>query len=85
MLWWILLWVLLVLGAVALLGWLAYRLLRQGLAFGRQLGESAGQVADALAGSHEPYRPAASALTEPVQTGPGRSRPGAGPAPDARA
>ncbi len=52
--WWILIWALLLLAAVATLALLGWRLFRQVLALGRELGASGGRVADALAALHRP-------------------------------
>lgn len=57
--WWILIWVLLVLAAAAVLALLGWRLFRQVLALGREIGASGGRVADTLAALHRPEAVAA--------------------------
>lgn len=52
--WWILIWALLLLAALASLGLLGWRLFRQVLALGREIGTSGGRVADALAALDRP-------------------------------
>lgn len=47
--WWILVWLLLLLAAVAVIGLLGWRLFRQVLALGRDLGAAAGSLAAAMA------------------------------------
>lgn len=49
--WWILVWALLVVGAVLVIGLLVWRLVKQLLALGRTIGESAGKAGDAFAPS----------------------------------
>ncbi len=46
--WWILVWALLVVGAVLVIGALVWRLVRQAIALGRTVGESASRAGDAL-------------------------------------
>jgi hypothetical protein len=67
--WWILLWTLLGLGALAVHGWLLWRLVRKGLALARQLGASSGQAAQALVVPIRPYHPASSAIVDPARAG----------------
>lgn len=62
---WVLLWVVLVLLAAALLGWLAWGVLRKVFALGRELGNSAALVGPVLEQLPEPYSPASSVLTDP--------------------
>lgn len=52
--WWILVWVLLVLAAVAALGLLGWRLFKQVLGLGREFGTSGSRVADAMSGIRAP-------------------------------
>ena len=47
--WWILVWVLLLLAAVAVIGLLGWRLFRQVLALGRAVGASGARVSEVLA------------------------------------
>ncbi len=47
--WWILVWAVLLLAALAVLGLLGWRLFRQLLALGREVGASGGRVSAALA------------------------------------
>jgi hypothetical protein len=63
--WWILIWFLLAVGAIVVLGLLAWRLVRQGIALFAQLGRSASVIGDALAPPHATYAPAPSALVDP--------------------
>jgi hypothetical protein len=63
---WVLLWVLLVLLAVAVLGWLAWGVFRKVLALGAELGRSAAHVGPVLDQIHEPYVPASSVLSDPT-------------------
>lgn len=63
--WWILIWVLLLLAALAVIALLGWHLVRRGIALGRQLGHSAEQVSDALAPVLEHYEPAHSVLSDP--------------------
>ena len=46
--WWILVWAVLLLAAAAALGLLGWRLFRQVLALGREVGSSGGRVSEAL-------------------------------------
>ena len=78
---WVLLWVVLVLLAVALLGWLAWGVVRKVFALGRELGRSAELVGPVLQQMPEPYSPASSVLADPsslpdVPPGHGRGRSG---------
>ncbi len=57
--WWILVWALLLVAAAAAIGLLGWRLVRQVLALGRELGASAGRVSDATAAMHAPDQVAA--------------------------
>lgn len=52
--WWILIWALLLLLAAAVIGLLGWRLFRQVLALGRELGDSGGRVGDVLSAMHRP-------------------------------
>lgn len=52
--WWILVWVLLVVASAAVVGLLGWRLFRQVLAFGSELGASGGRVAEAMSPRGEP-------------------------------
>ena len=52
--WWILGWALLLLAAVAVIGLLGWRLFRQVLALGREVGASGGRASAAMAGLHQP-------------------------------
>lgn len=75
--WWVLLWAVLIVGALALYGVLGLRLWRQGRALTRELAEASARLAevsealDALAD-----RPAAAAPPTPVPVGAGRRRRG---------
>jgi hypothetical protein len=78
---WVLLWVVLVVGAAVLLGWLAWGVVRRVFALGRELSRTAELVGPALHSMPEPYRPASSVLTDPssipdVDAGHGRARSG---------
>ena len=78
---WVLLWVVLVLLAAVLLGWLAWGVVRKVFALGRELGRSAQLVGPVLEQLPEPYSPASSVLTDPsslpvVPPGHGRDRSG---------
>jgi hypothetical protein len=74
---WVLLWVLLVLAAIAVLGWVAWGVLRKGIALARELGRSADRVGPVLAQLPEPYRPASSVLADPsTLPDPGQTRAG---------
>jgi len=57
--------VVLVVLAVAVLGWLSWRLVRKVLALGGELGRSADRVGPVMDQLQEPYRPAASVLSDP--------------------
>lgn len=50
---WFLLWFVLVIGALALIGWLGYRVVRKGLGLGRELGDVSAQLAEV---SHQARR-----------------------------
>jgi hypothetical protein len=63
---WVLLWVLLVLLAVAVLGWLSWGVFRKVLALGGELGRSAERVGPVLEQIQEPYVPASSVLSDPT-------------------
>ena len=63
--WWILIWVLLVLCALAVVALLAWHIIKRGIAFGRQLGDSAEQVSAAMAPALDHYEPAHSVLVDP--------------------
>jgi len=52
--WWILVWALLLLAAVSVIGLLGWRLFRQVVALGRELGASGGRVAQAMAARDQP-------------------------------
>ena len=64
--WWILVWVLLLLGALVVIALLGWHLVRRGIALGRELGHSAEQVSDALAPALDHYEPAHSVLSDPT-------------------
>ena len=63
--WWILIWVLLLLGALAVIALLAWHLVKRGIALGRQLGHSAEEISTALAPAFDHYEPAHSVLVDP--------------------
>lgn len=63
--WWILIWVLLLLASAVALAALGWRLFRQLLALGRQLGSSADDVSVALTPIRTHYEPASSVLVDP--------------------
>ena len=63
---WVLLWVVLVLGAAALLGWLTWGVVRKGLALMRELGRSAALVGPVLDQTAERYSPTSSVLADPA-------------------
>ena len=63
---WVLLWVLLVLFAVAVLGWLSWGVFRKVLALLAELGRSAAHVGPVLDQMQEPYVPASSVLSDPT-------------------
>lgn len=63
--WWILIWVLLLLGALAVVALLGWHLVRRGIALGRELGRSAERASDALAPVLDHYEPAHSVLSDP--------------------
>jgi hypothetical protein len=74
---WVLLWLLLVLVAVAVLGWLVWRVVRKAMALGRELSRSAAIVGPVLEQIPHPYQPAPSVLTDPsTLPDPGQSRAG---------
>jgi hypothetical protein len=52
--WWILVWVLLVIAAVAVLGLLGWRLFKQVVGLGREFGASGTRIADAMSGIRAP-------------------------------
>ncbi|HEX8497283.1 MAG TPA: hypothetical protein VF661_08825 [Actinomycetales bacterium] len=61
--WWILVWVLLVVGAAAVIGLLLWRLVKQALALGRQLADTAGTLGEATAAARGlPREPAPSSV-----------------------
>jgi hypothetical protein len=77
----VLLWVVLVLAAVAVLGWLSWRLVRKSIALLHELGRSAERVGPVLDQLPERYQPAASVLADPsTLPDPGQSRAGHRPA-----
>lgn len=63
--WWILVWLLLLVGALAVVALLGWHLVRRGIALGRELGHSAEQVSAAVAPALAPYEPAHSVLSDP--------------------
>lgn len=63
--WWIIGWTLLVLAALAFLGLLGWRLVRQLLALGRELGRSAERIGPVMDRLSEPYESATSVLVDP--------------------
>ncbi len=65
--WWILVWVLLLLGALVVIALLGWHLVRRGISLGRELGHSAEQVSDALAPVLDHYEPAHSVLSDPTR------------------
>jgi hypothetical protein len=74
---WVLLWVVLVLVAVAVLGWVAWGVVRKGFALMRELSRSAELVGPVLQALPEPYRPASSVLADPsTLPDPGQTRAG---------
>jgi len=74
---WVLLWVLLVLAAVVVLGWLSWRVLRKAIGLGHELGRSAELVGPVLEQMPERYQPASSVLADPsTLPDPGQSRAG---------
>ncbi|WP_460446634.1 hypothetical protein [Angustibacter aerolatus] len=81
--WWVLIWIVLALGALAFLGLLGWRLIKQVIELGRELGRSGEKVATALEPVHEAYRPEPPVLLDPAGTtapglvGPGAARHGA--------
>ena len=62
---WVLLWVLLVLAAVAVLGWLVWGVVRKTVALAHELGRSAELVGPVLEQLPERYEPASSVLADP--------------------
>lgn len=75
--WWILVWVLLVVGACAVLTLVVWRLVGQAIALGRELATTADRFSTVLSPLHEPYTPAASVLADPSKIpagGPTRGR-----------
>jgi hypothetical protein len=71
------LWVLLVLAAVAVLGWLVWRVVRKAIALLAELGRSAERVGPVLEQIPERYQPASSVLADPSTVpDPGQSRAG---------
>lgn len=64
--WWVLLWVVLVLLAAVLLGWLAWGVVRKAVALLGELGRSAALVGPVLQPAPEPYQPASSVLSDPT-------------------
>jgi hypothetical protein len=75
---WVLLWVVLLLLAAALIGWLAWGLVRKVFALGRELGRSAELVGPVLEQLPEPYSPASSVLADPSSLPVASPRPGRG-------
>lgn len=74
---WVLLWVLLVLAAVVVLGWVAWGVVRKAIALMRELGRTAELVGPVLEQLPEPYRPASSVLADPsTLPDPGQARAG---------
>ncbi len=63
--WWILIWAVLLVGAVVVLALVVWHVVRQAIALGRQLGASAEEAGRLLAPIQQPYRPAASVLSDP--------------------
>lgn len=63
--WWVLIWIVLALGALAFLGLLGWRLVKQVIALGRELGRTGEKVATALEPVQQAYRPEVSVLVEP--------------------
>ncbi len=63
--WWILAWALLLIGGLVALGLASWSVVRRAFGLGRQLGASADQVSRLLQPLREPYRPAASVLSDP--------------------
>lgn len=64
--WWILVWSLLLVGAAVTLALLAWHVVKQAIALGRQLGASAEEASLALAAIRQPYRPGPSVLSDPA-------------------
>jgi hypothetical protein len=63
--WWILVWAVLVIAAAGAFTLLSWRLVRQVIALGRQLGASADELSLVMTPLHDTYRPARSVLTDP--------------------
>jgi hypothetical protein len=75
--WWILGWALLILLALVFHAWLGWRLVKQAVRLGRQLGDSAEQARPIMEVGRQPYQPAVSVLVDP-STGPSSAGSGAG-------
>lgn len=72
--WWLLIWTLLVIGGLVVIALVIWRLIRQVIALGREIGRQADRLRVELDRVPDPYRPARSVLSDPSQLDAGRAR-----------